>query len=217
MNAAHVNRTFVHALDEFEAAWADPRHTTIELPPVDVNHVLAERYICTPQFSLTRTQVWEMEVRKAWDPLAYIPYVVSEARSWGNSQLPGDGRHHLRSSVQKAWIHDASGVVLEEVFSDPDSRRVLFLGRDTLAAPDGEILHADGYQPLFHVEHGVGGTANDPTNCWRIVVLTREPEPQYCDYFGAMVEAGWLPGFLEIYIERDLGLALRRRGDGVTG
>jgi hypothetical protein len=72
-------------------------------------------------------------------------------------------------------------------------------------------LHADPFQPLFHVEHAVGGTENAPTNLWRIVVLTDEPDGRYREPFDAMAKAGWLPGFVEIYIERDLGAVLRRR------
>lgn len=211
VETAKSGQTFALALEAFETAWVDPRHTTIQLPAIDVNKVLADRYTVEPAVHMTRQHLWDMEVRKAWDPLTYIPYVVSEAESWASTTLPGNGRWHLRSSIQKAWISDQRGRVLEEVVSDLDGQRIVFLGHAELPGPDGTTLHADPYQPLFHVEHAVGGTEDDPTNLWRIVILTDEPEDRYREPFAAMVEAGWLPGFLEIYIERDLGVVLRRR------
>ena len=130
-------QTFAQALEAFEAAWVDPRHTAIQLPPVDVNKVLADRYTVEPAVHMTRQQLWDMEVRKAWDPLTYIPYVVSEGKSWASIPLPGNGRRHLRSSIQKAWISDDRGRVLEEVVSDLDGQRIIFLGHAELPGPDG--------------------------------------------------------------------------------
>jgi hypothetical protein len=198
------------ALAELEAAWNDPRTTSVEIPAVDVNRTLAEQYEVSPPTRMTRTQVWDMEVRKAWDPLTYIPYVVSEGGSWAATDLP-DGRRHLRRSIQKAWLTDDRGLVLEDVFTDPAGQRVVFLGRPDLAGPDGEKLLADPYQPLFHVEHGVGGTEDAPLNRWRIVVLTGTPDPRYAEAFARQTSAGGLPGFLEIYLARDLGVTLQRR------
>ncbi len=78
-SAQPTEPTVAGAVAEFEAAWNDPRTTSVELPPVDVNRVLAEQYQVDPPTRMTRTQVWDMEVKKAWDPLTYIPHVVSEA------------------------------------------------------------------------------------------------------------------------------------------
>jgi hypothetical protein len=209
-SAQPSNPSVAGAVAEFEAAWNDPRATSIELPPVDVNRVLAEQYQVDPPTRMTRTQVWDMEVKKAWDPLTYIPYVVSEGGSWAAVDLP-DGRRHLRSSVQKAWLNDDRGRVLEDVFTDPAARRVIFLGRARITGPHGETLLADPYQPLFHVVHGVGGTEDEPVNQWRIVVLTESPDPRYAAEFAKATAGGGLPGFLEIYLARDLGVTLHRR------
>jgi hypothetical protein len=46
---------------------------------------------------------------------------------------------------------------------------------------------------------------------WRIVVLTDQPDPRYAEAFARQTAAGGLPGFLEIYLARDLGVTLRRR------
>ncbi|TYB95253.1 hypothetical protein FXF53_25090 [Micromonospora sp. WP24] len=208
--AESTETTVAAAVAEFEAAWNDPRTTSIELPPVDVNRTLAERYEVDPPTRMTGAQVWDMEVRKAWDPLAYIPYVVSEGESWATTDLP-DGRRHLRSSIQRAWLSEERGRVLEDVFTDLAARRVIFLGRPRLTGPHGETLLADPYQPLFHVEHAVGGTEDEPVNLWRIVVLTESVDARYAAEFAKAAAAGSLPGFLEIYLARDLGVTLRRR------
>ncbi|GGP00489.1 hypothetical protein [Wenjunlia tyrosinilytica] len=201
--------TVAAAHDEFDDAWNDPRTTSIALPPVDVNKTLAEQYAVTPRTRMTRAQVWDMEMKKAWDPLTYIPYIVSEGRSWSATSLP-DGRRHLRSSIQKAWLNDERGRVLEGVFTDSATQRVVFLGRARMEGPDGETLLADPYQPLFHVEHGVAGTDDEPMNVWRIVLLTEKPDPRFVDAFKAQAAAGGLPGFLEIYLAHDLGVHVRR-------
>jgi hypothetical protein len=49
-----------------------------------------------------------------------------------------------------------------------------------------------------------------PLNLWSIVLLTNASDPRYCEPFEQMVRAGLLPGFIEIYIERDLKLKLNR-------
>jgi len=74
----------------------------------------------------------------------------------------------------------------------------------------GETLRASPFQPLFHVRHAVGGSERAPLNLWSIVLLTDAPDPRYCEPFEQLVRAGLLPGFIEIYIERDLKLKLSR-------
>ena len=209
--AAEKIPTFADAEAEFERAWADPRNTPFGMPGVDVNKVLAQRYTMNPPRPLTRSMVWDMELKKAWDPKTYIPYVVSSGRSWGRHEISGNCEHFFRTSAQIGWITEERGDVLEEVFVDRDSRRILFMGRRELTADAGETLIASDHQPLFHVEHSAGGSEESPLNLWRIVILTEEREPRFTEPFKAMVEAGLLPGFLEIYIERDLGIALARR------
>ena len=59
-----------------EEAWNKPGNTVIELPPVDVNQVLRDRYEADPGLRITRTMLWDMEARKAAAPDKYIPTVV---------------------------------------------------------------------------------------------------------------------------------------------
>ncbi len=48
---------------EFQRAWDDPSNTRFEMPPVDVNRVLAEHYRTSEPLTFTRTMLWDMEVR----------------------------------------------------------------------------------------------------------------------------------------------------------
>ena len=202
--------TFDAAERENYEAWNAPANTRFELPSVDVNEVLKQRYRVSPEQTLTRAMIWDMESKKAWDPLTYIPYVVSQARSWGRMTLPDGSTRFYRSSMQRGWITPGEGRVLEDVFVNDAKQTIYFLGRQRLAEETGGALVASPFQPLFHVRHAVGGSEQAPLNLWSIVLLTDAPDPRYCEPFAQMVRAGLLPGFIEIYIERDLKLKLSR-------
>jgi len=201
---------FETAEREYDEAWSNPSHTRFELPAVNVNTVLRERYRLTPQKNLTRAMIWDMETKKAWDPRSYIPYVVSQGRSWGRRTLRDGSQRFSRSSMQRGWIAPSEGQVLEDVFVSDAKQAIYFLGRSRMAAESGDDLVASSFQPLFHVRHGVGGTADEPLNLWSIVLLTSAPDTRYHAPFEEMVRAGLLPGFIEIYIQRDLQLSLGR-------
>jgi hypothetical protein len=212
MNApASFLTTFASARREYEQAWNDPAYTRFELPAVDVNKVLRDRYEMVPHKRLTRTMIWDMETKKAWDPLSFIPYVVSEGGSWGRHALNDGSSRFCRASVQKGWIRPDSGHVLEDVYVSDAEQAIFFLGRERMIAADGSELRASEFQPIFHVFHGVGGTEDEPLNLWSIVLLTQRNEPRYQEPFKQMVQAGLLPGFIEIHIERNLGVKLKRK------
>ena len=202
--------TFDSAEREYNEAWSAPSSTRFELPPVDVNKVLKGRYRVCPERTLTRAMIWDMETRKAWDPLTYIPYVVSQARSWGRTTLRDGTTRFCRSSLQRGWITSQEGRVLEDVFVSDPKQTIYFLGRPQMLEETGDTLVASLFQPLFHVRYAVGGSEQAPLNLWSIVLLTAASDPRYCEPFEQMVHAGLLPGFLEIYIERDLKLKLSR-------
>ena len=202
--------TFDAAEREYDEAWRAPASTRFELPSVDVNEVLKERYRVSPEQTLTRAMIWDMESKKAWDPLTYIPYVVSQAQSWGRTTLRDGSTRFCRSSMQRGWITSEEGRVLEDVFVNDAKQTIYFLGRQRMLEETGRTLVASPFQPLFHVRHAVGGSEQAPLNLWSIVLLTDAPDPRYCEPFEQMVRAGWLPGFIEIYIERDLKLQLSR-------
>jgi hypothetical protein len=199
---------------EFERAWNDPHHTCATQPATDINQVLRQRYRTSEPLVFTQAMLWDLEQRKARDPGIYIPHVVRAGsdRSWA---LPpaGDGAELLaRFSQQRLWLHpDQYGLVLERAHLDHGRRAVTFTGHRTLTSPDGRTLAATSRQPLFHVEHAVGGGELHPLNLWRIVHLTDAPDERLTARFSHIWASPLLPEFVEIYIQRDLHIGLHRR------
>ncbi|MFE4633738.1 hypothetical protein ACFRJ1_10210 [Streptomyces sp. NPDC056773] len=202
---------------EFELAWADERYTRAVLPAVDVNRILGERYGTREPVALDRAGIWDMEVRKAGNPGAFIPNVIEEgsAAAW----VPGGkgaelGDEFVRQSRQRLWLEpDTYGLVLEEVHLNHGRQQVTFLGREAFSDERGGPLRAEGRQPLFHVQHGVAGTDERPLNTWRILLLTDEPDDRLVKVFDRMAGDPWLPEFLELYVQDVLGIGLARRDD----
>ncbi|GAA3229801.1 hypothetical protein [Nonomuraea helvata] len=196
--------------DEFARAWADPRNTRFEPPSIDINRVLAERYKTSEPLTFTRTMLWDLEVRKAWHPDIYLPYVVREgsAVTWNAAD---DRTTFDRSSEQRRWMEqDDFGLVLERVHLNPAEQRVTFIGAAELPGPTGATLRAGTKQPLFHIEHAVAGDEKEPLNLWRIVNLTQEPDERLAQTLSRRTYEGWLPGFIEIYIRSALNIELTR-------
>ena len=202
--------SFSKAREEFDKAWHDSAHTLIEPDPVDVNALLQEYYSTSEPLRLTKTMLWDAEVKKAWDPGIYIPGVVREGESWGRKSLENGEECFVRASQQRAWKTGVDdGQVLEEVYLSPDEQSVLFFGRAEFSRGDGQILRAGSHQPLFHVEHAVGGTDSHPLNRWRIVHLTAEKDDALIERQSTHAgTAEWLRDFIAIYVEKDLGIKL---------
>ncbi len=199
---------------EFERAWADTSNTRFELPPVDVNRVLAEHYRTSEPLTFTRTMLWDMEVRKAKRPDRYIPSVVREgsAHAWGRSSAADGKESFIRSSQQRLWLEPTEyGLVLEQVCLNPTQQKVTFIGAAELPDRDKNLLRVGARQPLFHVEHSVSGDESRPLNTWRIVHLTDRPEHRLVERFTLIANDVWLPEFIEIYIRSDLNIKLTRR------
>jgi hypothetical protein len=149
--------------------------------------VLAARYTTGTPLAFTRSMLWDMEARKAAHPGTYLPYVVQAGsdRSWNRHH--GDGGEYLdRCSIQRQWLRpDQYQLVLERAFLNHGEQKVTFLGVPELPGPDGTLLHAGARQPLFHVEHAVGGTEARPLNRWRIVHLTQAVDHRLTAVFRA--------------------------------
>jgi len=198
---------------EFSRAWDTPGHTRYQLPDTDVNAVLAARYTTSGPLALTRGMLWDMEARKAAHPGSYIPSVVQAGsdRSW-NRHL-GDGGEYLdRCSMQRLWLRPQRyQLILERAFLNHHEQKVIFLGAPELTGPDGTPLRAGTGQPLFHVEHSVGGTESQPLNRWRIVHLTDASDTRLLEIFAHMAASPWLAEHTEIYIRHNLGIELTRK------
>lgn len=208
--AALPHASFFQAIEEFERAWRNPQHTVVELEPLDVNTMLPQYYNPSEPVRLTRTLLWDADEKKAWDPHSYIPHVVREGQSWGRTTLTEGDERFLRASQQRAWTGDAFGQVLEEVYLSPREYKVVFLGRAEMLSDDGRTLRAGGHQPLFHVEHAVGGTDARPLNLWRIVHLTPEKDDALAQQQATAFAEVWRQ-FIAISVERELGIKLTRR------
>jgi hypothetical protein len=197
---------------EFARAFQTRVHTRYQLPDIDVNQVLAARYTMSKPLTFTRTMLWDMETRKAAYPGTYIPYVVQAGsdRSW-NRHNADTGEYLDRSSMQRLWLKpEEYQLVLERAFLNHADQKVTFLGVAQLTGPDGTVLHAGTGQRLFHVEHSVGGTEQQPLNRWRIVHLTDAVDDRLTAVFERMAADPWLPQHTEIYIRSDLGIELAR-------
>ncbi len=207
-----IHLTFSEAREEFDKAWHNPDHTAIEPDPVDVNALLQEYYSMSEPLRLTKAMIWDAEAKKAWDPRTYIPRVVREGESWGRKPLENGEECFLRTSQQRAWKTDVYGRVLEEVYLSPKEQKVFFLGRAEFMRANHPSLQAGNHQPLFHVEHAVGGTDLRPLNVWRIVHLTTERDNALIEQQSTQMGAAeWLREFVAIYVEKDLRIKLTHR------
>ncbi len=198
--------------EEFERTWTDGCNTRVELPPVDINLVLAQCYRTSKPLRFNRAMLWDMEVKKAYRPDLYIPSVVLEgsARYWCKRAAADGAESFVRCSRQRLWLEPSErGLVLEQVFLNRVKQSATFIGAAELLDEDGSVLRAGERQPLFHVEHSVDGKESRPLNRWRIVHLTASPDQQLIERF-TLARQVWLREFVEIYICRDLGIDLTR-------
>jgi hypothetical protein len=115
----------------FEECWRNLNYTQIELSDVDVNKTLLN-YKMNKPLIFTRSMMWDMETKKAWNPGKYIPYVIREgsAKAWGkHPSTDSSGEIFLRSSFQKQWLNpDIYEEVFEEVYVNNEDQLVTFIG-----------------------------------------------------------------------------------------
>jgi len=198
----------------FERAWSDPRHTPIELAPLEVNRVVAAGYVTSAPTTMTAAQLWDNELKKAWDPLTYIPTPVRSSTTFGHRQLPDGAETFVRLTEQRVWLSPAEfGPVIELVVVNHRQRRVTFLGAREARRDDGTLVRIEPAQPLFHVEHAVGGHDTAPLNLWRIVHLTGSRDERLIKRFENFRDPARLPEYIAIYLQRQLGVELRPRGE----
>lgn len=200
--------TVMKAQDEFEKCWLNRLYTPIELDDVNVNQTLSH-YTTSEPIEFTRKMLWDMETKKAWDPGKYIPYVVHEgsAQSWGK-QSCSDGEIFVRKSEQKQWLNPSIyEEIYEEVYVNHRKQVVTFLGVTILPGRSKQLIPK---QPLFHVQHAVGGEDVHPLNKWRIVHLTDERDSKLIEHFKGFNDPTTLPGFIEMYINKDLGAVIEK-------
>jgi hypothetical protein len=197
----------------FNEVWNKTGYTSIELPPLDVNSVLARDYISVEGLSLTRTQLWEMEVAKAFRPDLFISGVVKQrtARSWGHRTFKNGNEAFIRVSEQRLWLQPQSyGTVIEACYLNHPKQQVTFIGLSEAKDDAGQALYTSPKQSLFHVTHGVSGQEKQPLNTWRIIHLENDIDGLLDKRFKRMSNAQGLPEYVEYYIENSLKILLTR-------
>lgn len=202
----------MEAEEEFERAWNNPHYTQAKLSDIPINETLTTYYETERPVHFTKEMLWDVETKKAWDPKTYIPYVVRAGKSWGRVQLDHGDDLFVRSSEQRTWLdREAYGEVFEKVFLNHKEKRATFLGSETLEDDQGNTLHAKRVQPLFHVQHSVAGDEDQPVNVWRIVFITKQFDEELSEAIHKLDNKKRLPGFVEIYIEKDLNTKLKHK------
>ena len=197
--------------DEFEKAWKNPAYTKIEFD-VDINSILKKYYKTPTPLNFTATMLWDMETKKAWSPIDYIPYVVSEGKSWNKTHLKNGDETFVRSSQQKQWLNpNKYDQVFESVYVNNKAKKVTFIGETLLTDAGGKQIKTSNHQPIFHVQHSVKGTEENPVNGWRIVHLTKSKDQKLISQFKQLFDSKQLPGYIEIYIKNDLKIPLSRQ------
>lgn len=194
---------------EFEKAWYNPAYTQIRLDDVDINEILQTFYETSTPVQFTRKMLWDVETKKAWDPKTYISYVVRDGKSWGREILKNGDEMFVRSSQQKQWLNaEVYEEVFEKVYLNHKEQRATFLGTKKLKDSAGMDLKIKNQQPIFHVQHSVEGSENKPLNVWRIVHLTKGKDQKLIDHFKTINDPTKLPGYVRIYIEKDLQIQI---------
>lgn len=198
----------------FDRAWSDPRHTPFEMSPLDVNRRVAANYVTSRPTTITATQLWDNELKKAWDPASYLPSAIRSSTTFGYRKLPDGAETFVRLTEQRRWRNPSEyGPVLELVVINHDRRRVTFLGALEARRDDGTLIRLEPAQPLFDVEHAVGGSETAPLNLWRIVHHTESRDERLIEWFARFFEdPARLPEYIAIYFQRELGTELRPRG-----
>jgi hypothetical protein len=195
-----------------EAAFNDPNNTTIALEPSNVNRIIkSDHYDADPNFLYTKTQLWDMEVKKAYNPAKYLRHILRPGSlQVFNIQKDGRTETFVRITDQQKWLDPSEyNTVIEQVFLDHDKEKAVFIGVPEVEGPDGRKIFT-GTQPLFHVEHSAAGTENEPLNEWRIVHLDKDDDGKLKDAFKKLTASPYLREFNEVYIREDLGKKLER-------
>jgi hypothetical protein len=108
-------------------------------------------------------------------------------------------------SHQRSWLNPNVTVsVLEEVHVFENLRKVIFLGRTN---DDSQSNSFGATQPLFHVEHSVGGSEENPLSLWRIIMLTDATKyVKAVERMFTQSPTPVLPIFVAKYLTKDLGV-----------
>ncbi|KAK5988200.1 hypothetical protein PT974_12340 [Cladobotryum mycophilum] len=194
------------------SALEDPNNTVVILPPANVNRIIRTHYKADPNFTYTKTQLWDMEVNKARNPEKYLGDLVRPG-SLEVLDVKKGGRFEsfIRVTDQRVWKDGSVFTkVIEKVLVDNETQRAFFIGVSEVETSDGRKIMAGREQALFHVEHSTSGTEREPLNVWNIVLLDKDEDGTLRQAFQPFLNSPYLRGFNEVYIREDLGQELVR-------
>ncbi|KAL7812993.1 hypothetical protein V8C26DRAFT_405926 [Trichoderma gracile] len=196
-----------------EAAFKDSNNTAFVFEPCNVNKVIhSSHYDADPDLHYSKTQMWDMEVKKAHNPAKYLRHLIRPGSlKVFNVQKDGSTETFVRVTDQRSWRDpNVFNTVIEQVFLDHEKQKAFFIGVPEVEGPDGGKIIAGQHQALFHVEHSVTGTEDEPLNVWRVVHLDKDEDGSLKEVFKMLMQSPYLREFHEVYIREDLGKKLER-------
>lgn len=198
---------------KFEDAWNNPNNTQVTLRDVDINDMIQKYYETDKPLVYTKTMLWDMEAKKAWDPATYVPDIIKEKHAWGRKKTGENTEEFVRSILQRQWMHpDVFKTCFEEVYLDHQKQIAYFIGASEVLDSQNKKIYTNNDQPLFYVEHSVKGSSeNKPVNSWRIVHITEKYDLKIIERSKNFDYTDHLPKFVEIHIEYDLGIQIKHR------
>jgi hypothetical protein len=199
----------------FDAAFADPKHTSSIHPDQNINEIIRERYATDGPLALTLSQFWDMKALKARNPAKYLrPLIKPGSLKVFNVTREGNVEFFTRVTVQRTWPRpNEFTTIIEQVRVDPDKHEVLFIGIPEATGPDGEKYVSGVDQPLFYVEHAAKGSEEEPIDTWRIVLLSDHKDEQLLKMVDIPTLDPHLRLYSEIFIRETLGKTLERKGE----
>lgn len=170
------------AASEFEAAMKNFAEQSIITCPYTINPIKnSEQVIGDISFE----EAWALEINKAKHVHEYLDSITFSMIIPGTERKTSYGQAFNRISIQPAWLDGRLAIVKEEVHIFENEHRIVFYGRPVNLEEakkhmgryfDNQLIRAN--IPLFHVEHGLQGTAENPINTWRMVFVDQKISPE---------------------------------------
>ncbi|NYE94999.1 hypothetical protein FHU41_001220 [Psychromicrobium silvestre] len=129
------------------------------------------------------------------------------ADAWNN---PHFTRYEIPGVDLNRVLAKEYGLVIEQIHLDHLRQVATSIEAGQYPDRNGKIHHRGEGQPIFHIVHSVAGSEKQLRNQWFIVHETEKPEPLRIVPFEEMARRHRLPRYLEVYIQRHLGIKLSR-------
>lgn len=133
---------------------------------------------------LSFDEAFALEINKAKRVHEYLDAIPFSMIIPKTEQKTSYGQTFNRLSIQPAWLDGQLTIVKEEVHILENEHRIIFYGREVIKKEaqrhmgthfDRQLISA--HAPLFHVEHGLQGTTENPLNTWKMVFVNQKISP----------------------------------------